>query len=240
MFSQLNLEAQSTAPAAKVPKFLHEIDYNSQISCKGRYYKDEVHTHLKHNRKGLLVTSNKGPNMNESGFYITLTDDHADYLDGKHTIFGKVVEGDDVLDAINDALLINKDFSKGEPYQAIRIKHILIIDDPFENLDGLRTPSRSPSPLQNFDDDEEAGFVEDNVDLKKLLAITEGDNEEDIKKYTQKKISKSRAHVLEILGDLPEADIEPPKNVLFVCQLNPVTQESDLESIFSRFGEIKS
>lgn len=39
---------------------------------------------------------------------------------------------------------------------------------------------------------------------------------------------------------MPDADIEPPKNVLFVCKLNPVTQEGDLEIIFSRFGKIKS
>jgi len=46
--------------------------------------------------------------------------------------------------------------------------------------------------------------------------------------------------VLEIINDLPDADIEPPKNILFVCKLNPVTQEHDLELIFSRFGVIKS
>jgi len=46
--------------------------------------------------------------------------------------------------------------------------------------------------------------------------------------------------VLEILEDLPDADVEPPKNVLFVCKLNPVTQDHDLELIFSRFGPIKS
>jgi peptidyl-prolyl cis-trans isomerase-like 4 len=46
--------------------------------------------------------------------------------------------------------------------------------------------------------------------------------------------------VLTILDDLPDEDIEPPKTVLFVCKLNPVTQEHDLELIFSRFGPIKS
>jgi len=44
--------------------------------------------------------------------------------------------------------------------------------------------------------------------------------------------------VLEILDDLPEADIEPPSNVLFVCKLNPATQGEDLEIIFSRFGKV--
>lgn len=46
--------------------------------------------------------------------------------------------------------------------------------------------------------------------------------------------------MLEILDDLPEADIEPPKNVLFVCKLNPMTQQDDLEIIFSRFGKVES
>uniref|UniRef100_A0A3B0MTC8 peptidylprolyl isomerase n=1 Tax=Theileria annulata TaxID=5874 RepID=A0A3B0MTC8_THEAN len=52
--------------------------------------------------------------------------------------------------------------------------------------------------------------------------------------------AKSRAVVLEILGDIPDADITPPKNVLFVCKLNPVTEEKDLKIIFSRFGNVRS
>lgn len=41
------------------------------------------------------------------------------------------------------------------------------------------------------------------------------------------------------MGDLPDADVRPPENVLFVCKLNPVTTDEDLEIIFSRFGTIK-
>jgi peptidyl-prolyl cis-trans isomerase-like 4 len=48
----------------------------------------------------------------------------------------------------------------------------------------------------------------------------------------------SRAEVLEMIGDLPVADVKPPDNVLFVCKLNPVTESHDLELIFSRFGTI--
>lgn len=50
---------------------------------------------------------------------------------------------------------------------------------------------------------------------------------------------KSRAIVLEVLGDLPSADLTPPKNVLFVCKLNPVTSDEDLEIIFSKYGNVK-
>ena len=41
-----------------------------------------------------------------------------------------------------------------------------------------------------------------------------------------------------MIGDLPEADCAPPENVLFVCKLNPVTSDDDLEIIFSRFGKV--
>ena len=54
------------------------------------------------------------------------------------------------------------------------------------------------------------------------------------------KDAKQRALVLEMIGDIPDADIAPPENVLFVCKLNPVTREEDLEIIFSRFGTIVS
>ena len=40
--------------------------------------------------------------------------------------------------------------------------------------------------------------------------------------------------MLEMIGDLPDADMKPPENVLFVCKLNPVTTDDDLEIIFTR------
>lgn len=43
-----------------------------------------------------------------------------------------------------------------------------------------------------------------------------------------------------MIGDLPFANVRPPENILFVCKLNAVTQDEDLELIFSRFGKILS
>lgn len=43
-----------------------------------------------------------------------------------------------------------------------------------------------------------------------------------------------------MMGDLPFAEVKPPENVLFVCKLNPVTGDEDLELIFGRFGKILS
>ena len=45
---------------------------------------------------------------------------------------------------------------------------------------------------------------------------------------------------MEIIGDLPYADVSAPENILFVAKLNPATQDEDLELIFSRFGKILS
>ena len=43
-----------------------------------------------------------------------------------------------------------------------------------------------------------------------------------------------------MIGDLPDADAKPPEESLFVCKLNPVTSDEDLEIIFSRFGKVTS
>ena len=61
---------------------------------------------------------------------------------------------------------------------------------------------------------------------------------EEIKEMQKEKEAKAQATILEIVGDIPDADMAPPENVLFVCKLNPVTNDEDLEIIFSRFGKI--
>ncbi|OSX70326.1 hypothetical protein BU14_0785s0003 [Porphyra umbilicalis] len=48
--------------------------------------------------------------------------------------------------------------------------------------------------------------------------------------------ARSRAVVLELVGDMPSADAAPPEDVLFVCKLNPLTRGADLALIFARFG----
>ena len=68
----------------------------------------------------------------------------------------------------------------------------------------------------------------------------EGLTDDQIAEHISKKEAKAQAIVLEMIGDLPDADCAPPENVLFVCKLNPVTTDDDLEIIFSRFGKVVS
>ncbi len=67
----------------------------------GYKFKNEIHPELKHSKPGIVAMANAGPDTNGSQFYITLAP--LKDLDGGYTVFGEVVSGQDVVEAIANA-----------------------------------------------------------------------------------------------------------------------------------------
>ncbi|HEX8086335.1 MAG TPA: peptidylprolyl isomerase [Solirubrobacteraceae bacterium] len=83
----------------------------------GYTFEDELNQHKV--VRGALAMANAGPNTNGSQFFIVTTDE-APWLDGKHTVFGRVVEGMDVVDRIESA----KTGPGDRPVDEIRIEGV--------------------------------------------------------------------------------------------------------------------
>ncbi|GAB6033587.1 Peptidyl-prolyl cis-trans isomerase-like 4 [Chamberlinius hualienensis] len=193
---------------------------------QAQFFEAETKPKLNHTKLGTLSMVNNGDGMHGSQFFIT-TGENLDYLDGVHTVFGEVTEGLEALLKIDMAIADEK----YRPYKDIRIAHTVILDDPFDDPQGLSIPDASP--LLTLEK-----IKSDRIGIDENLDEYEGMTMEEVDEIIQDKEATARATILEMVGDLPEADVKPPENVLFICKLNPVTNDDDLRVIFSRFGNI--
>ncbi|KAG5190088.1 hypothetical protein JKP88DRAFT_176062 [Tribonema minus] len=140
-------------------------------------------------------------------------------------------EGLEVLDELN-AQFTDED---GRPFRDIRVLHTPVLDDPYDDPPQLDVPEASPAR-----DRPEEERVVLRLGAHEALHPDDGKYAEEIEKALRDREAKSHAVVLEMIGDLPDADAAPPENVLFGCKLNPVTTDDDLEIIFTRFGPCKA
>ena len=93
----------------------------------GYKFDDEFHPELKHDKPGILSMANAGPGTNGSQFFITHIP--TDWLDGKHTVFGNVIEGQDIVDSIG----------QGDVLETLEIMAVGADAEAFQAVEAFRT-----------------------------------------------------------------------------------------------------
>mmetsp|Transcript_8210 Transcript_8210/g.14194 ORF Transcript_8210/g.14194 Transcript_8210/m.14194 type:complete len:169 (+) Transcript_8210:247-753(+) len=97
-------------------------------SIYGKKFEDEITRDLKHTGAGILSMANSGPGTNGSQFFITLSP--TPWLDGKHTIFGRVYEGMEIIKRLGAMQTDRMD----KPVHEVKILRATVVDGGPERL----------------------------------------------------------------------------------------------------------
>jgi peptidyl-prolyl cis-trans isomerase A (cyclophilin A) len=159
----------------------------------GYKFDDEFHSDLKHDAPGKLAMANSGPATNGSQFYITHVP--TPWLDGKHTVFGAVIEGQDVVDAI----------AQGDKLTTVEIVRVGEAAEAFNAVEAFRT----------FEGSREKREAQENAKQKELLdSVAKGYDEtasglryQILQKGTGKKATKGAGVSVHYKGQLLDGTV---------------------------------
>lgn len=140
----------------------------------GYRFPDEIVDTLTHDSKGILSMANAGPGTNGSQFFVTLAP--TPWLDGRHTVFGKVVQGMEVVDSIGQVETGERD----RPLQEVKIESVKIIRKGKDAKD-FDAPQVFERKLEDIKAEEEATTARQEArrteDAERFLALKENAEE---------------------------------------------------------------
>ena len=159
----------------------------------GYKFEDEIHPELKHDGPGVLSMANAGPGSNGSQFFITHI--ATDWLDGKHTVFGKTVEGLDVVNTVE----------QGDTMDTIEIIRVGAAAEAFNAVEAFRQFNGAKAER------EEAAMKASEESMKDLTAgfekTTSGLHYKIIQKGDGIQAEKGKTVSVHYKGSLPDGTV---------------------------------
>lgn len=159
----------------------------------GYQFEDEIHPDLKHDRPGILSMANAGPGTNGSQFFITHVE--TPWLDGKHTVFGHVVEGQEVVNDIKqgdqiETVEIIREGESAKKFNAV---------ESFRQFNGAKAEREAAAKQQQEEllGEMSQGFEKTSSGLRYKM-ISEGDG---------KKAEKGKTVSVHYKGMLPDGTV---------------------------------
>ncbi|MBT3312164.1 MAG: peptidylprolyl isomerase [Desulfobacterales bacterium] len=105
----------------EIQKIITSITLKESYEYRGYVYNDKIKSH--HLDRGVLAMANAGPNTNGSQFFINLV--NTKWLEGKHTVFGKVIKGMEIVDKIGDVPVLPE---RHKPEKNVKIISIRLVN----------------------------------------------------------------------------------------------------------------
>ncbi|KAH8588142.1 cyclophilin type peptidyl-prolyl cis-trans isomerase/CLD [Bisporella sp. PMI_857] len=173
-------------------------------SIWGKNFNDEFDGPLVHDARGIMSMANKGKNTNSSQFFITYRP--AKHLDRKHTIFGRVVGGIDVLQKME-----NSPVGAGDrPVDDIVMQHVVVFVDPFEEFQKQKR-EKDAAEEEKAEIIKQGGTEDDKTTwtgkrLRKDGTVIQGEQSGGVGKYLKNAVIGNGA--AEIEDDYPEEPVK--------------------------------